>query len=225
MHINLCDHEWGSRLIVAMIEWYICRTVLPSCMYISIIITAQQSDAYSQVNQQMRTDTVTFHKWHIQLNVHATVKSIYSENCGKLYSDHHSDYNSSQFSLPGSDVHYLFFTVHACTCALTYVIVYFHLYSIMHYYICSSNKHAQSQVRMKFIVLLLLLLGKPVMEWVTAGCERPIPENCIDNPRIRLSKNCCSYKLQLCDNNQCIPSDIDDAKKWLKCRDGKKKTP
>ena len=82
----------------------------------------------------------------------------------------------------------------------------------------STNNHAQSQAKMKFTVLLLLLLGKPVsVQWT--GCDRPMPENCINNPRTRLSKE-KNYNLQLCHNGQCIPSEISDGK-WLICKDGK----
>ena len=43
-----------------------------------------------------------------------------------------------------------------------------------------------------------------------------VPENCINNPAIRVSKTVNHYRLKLCSNNHCIPTDF---RNWIRCRD------
>ena len=73
---------------------------------------------------------------------------------------------------------------------------------------------------MKFTILLTqlcMILGDLAM--CKGMCRGSVPEDCINNPRVRLLKE-KNYNLQLCHNGQCIPSEISDGE-WLKCKDGK----
>ena len=71
---------------------------------------------------------------------------------------------------------------------------------------------------MKVIALLMLL--SLIAEELAMPCSRLAqPENCINHPRIRVTKTSSHYRLSLCSNNpDCLPSRNQDSE-WFECKD------
>ena len=69
---------------------------------------------------------------------------------------------------------------------------------------------------MNFVLHLLWLVSMVLA--TDHECQR-LPEsvglnNCIDNPRVRITKDVNNYKLALCVNSTCIPTGYET---WIKC--------
>ena len=82
----------------------------------------------------------------------------------------------------------------------------------------AANSHRVRKMAVKSIALLLLCLTMEEVVGPPYKCQRPVPSNCMDNPRIRISKSNHKYQLRLCSNSQCI-SDAEDNNMWIKCSD------
>ena len=81
----------------------------------------------------------------------------------------------------------------------------------------TANSHRVRKMAVKSIALLLLCLivEKATMMYECETLSAPI--NCMDNPRITISKTKKDYQLRLCSNDQCI-TDKDDINE-IKCKD------
>ena len=66
------------------------------------------------------------------------------------------------------------------------------------------------------LVPALLVLSLLIAKGVGMGhrCARPVPENCINNPRLRVIKNNEVYRLGLCINGNCLPASPEE---WIEC--------
>ena len=66
---------------------------------------------------------------------------------------------------------------------------------------------------MNFVLHLLWLVSMVAADY---QCRESVqPNNCINNPRIRITKDVDNYRLALCANSTCISTGDGD---WIKCK-------
>ena len=70
-------------------------------------------------------------------------------------------------------------------------------------------------------MLMSLLLVSMAVKGMAMGydCERDVPPNCVNNPRINVLKDSNDYRVTLCSDNQCIPENPDGMSNWIECQD------
>ena len=91
----------------------------------------------------------------------------------------------------------------------------------------TANSHRIREMEIKSIALLLLCLTmEEMMGLGKHKCRTTVLDNCINNPRITISKTKQNYRLRLCSNDQCIPDARDNMNlNWIKCNDVCKACP
>ena len=66
------------------------------------------------------------------------------------------------------------------------------------------------------LTIILSLIARELVVGEDYRCRSEVPQNCMNNPVIRVSKTTNDYKLKLCSNNNCIPTNF---KNLINCRD------